>query len=136
MKALLLQSPLLSLLLPLPLTSPSVAFALSVAVAIALATVTIAVFVVVIIALAALAITLFGTCHIVAVAIAHFVAVAIAVVAIIFLPPLLLLPSLLSPLPTPSLFDCGVEEVGDGDSRCNGCAEGNGIGGLWCRQQR
>ncbi len=36
----------------------------------------------------------------------------------------------------PSPFDCGVEEVGDGNSRCNGCAEGNGIGQLWWQQQR
>jgi hypothetical protein len=40
------------------------------------------------------------------------------------------------PLPTPSLFDCGVEEVGDGVSCYNGCAGGDGIGQLWwCQQQ-
>jgi hypothetical protein len=32
--------------------------------------------------------------------------------------------------------DCGVEEVDDGDSCCNGCTEGNGVGWLWWQQQQ
>ncbi len=90
-------------------------------VAIALAADDIALILAVVIALAAVAITLFVAHHLVAVAIACFVPIAIAIVTI-------------ARPPTPSLLDCYVEEVGDGDSRCNGCAEGDGIGQLWWRQ--
>jgi hypothetical protein len=36
------------------------------------------------------------------------------------------------PLP----FDCSFEEMDNGNSRFNGCAEGNGVGQLWWWQQQ
>jgi hypothetical protein len=85
------------------------------AIAIALAADDIALIVAVIIALATVAIALFVAHHLSAIAIVHFVAIAIAIVTI-------------AHPPTPLPFDCYVKEVGDGDSRCNGCAEGDSIG--------
>jgi hypothetical protein len=34
------------------------------------------------------------------------------------------------------LFDYSVKEMVDGNSHCNGCTEGNGVGLLWWRQQQ
>ncbi len=91
------------------------------AVAIALAANNIALIVAVIIALAAVAIALFVAHHLVAVPIARFVTIATVIVTI-------------ACPPTPLPFDRYVKEVGDGDSRCNGCAEGDIIGRSWWRQ--
>jgi hypothetical protein len=93
------------------------------AVAIALAADDIALIVAVLIALAAVAIALFVAHHLIAIAIARFVAITITIVTI-------------ARPPTPSPLDCYVKEVGDGDSRCNGSVEGDGIGRLWWWQLR